>query len=125
MTHETDQLKRWLDPGQTSLDDLYAELGEVSPQSNAFGGDLVKQGRSMLLGLRAQLHEAVCGNEQVRNHPAVSGSDNINDSIALAAIVAAVIPQPVAAGINGLLIAALIVRIGIRKFCEGPGATGS
>lgn len=114
------QLRVWLDPEVTRLEDLYKALGETSPQSNAFGGDLIKQGRTMLMGMRARLHGAVCGNEQVRNHPAVAGSENINDSIALAAIIAAVIPAPVSAGINTLLIAALIVRLGIRNFCEGP-----
>ena len=120
MTEEEAKLRAWLDPDVTSLESLYAELGEASPQSNAFGGDLAKQGRAMLMGMRARLHGAVCGNEKVRNHPAVSGSDNINDTIALAAIIAAVIPAPASVGVNSFLIAALIVRIGVRNFCEGP-----
>lgn len=123
MSDEDAILKRWLDEDQTSLGDLYAELAKTSPQSNAFGGDLIKQGRSMLLGMRASLHGAVCGDAKIANHPAVAGSEDSNDMIALAAIVAAVIPQPVAVGVNTTLIAALIVRIGVRRFCDGPAAT--
>lgn len=122
MSADEAKLRDWLDPETTSLEDLYAALGDTSPQANAFGGDLVKQGRAMLMGMRARLHGAVCGNEEVRNHPAVSGSDNINDTIALAAVIAAVIPAPVAVGINSLLIAALMVRLGVRNFCDGPAA---
>lgn len=109
-----------LDPNETSLNDLYRMLGKASPQSNAFGGDLVKQGRAMLLGMRARLHGVVCADEKITSHPAVSGSDNVNDSIALAAIIAAVIPPAASASVNTLLIAALIVRIGVRNFCQGP-----
>lgn len=110
----------WLDPEETSLADLYKELGKASPQSNAFGGDLAKQGRAMLLGMRARLHGVICENQKIAAHPAVSGSDNINDSIALAAIIAAVVPPVASVSVNSMLIAALIVRIGVRNFCAGP-----
>lgn len=123
MTERPDdkQVEHWLNPDVTSLEDLYRLLGESSPQSNAFGGDLVKQGRAMLFGMRARLLSAVCGNEKVISHPAVSGSDDVNDSIALVAVIASVIPPMASVSVNTFLIAALIVRIGVRNFCKGPG----
>lgn len=123
MSSENDQLGVLLDPSKTSLDDLYAMLGKTSPQSNAFGGDMAQQGRRMLLGMRAQLKGAICGDDKIASHAAVQGSDDSNDMIALAAVVAALIPTTVAIAVNSTLVAALIVRIGIRKFCEGPEAS--
>ena len=119
------QLKIWLDEDETSLDDLYRELADTSPQSNAFGTDKAKQGRAMILAMRAQLHGAVCGNDKISAHPAIAGTDNVNDSVTFAALVAAVIPNPVATGLNAALIAAIIVRIGIRIFCNAGGSSRS
>lgn len=121
--NEDEQLKAWLDPQITTVESLYEALAQTAPRSNAFGGDLVKQGRAMLLGLRAQLHSRICGNERIVRHPAIAGTSQVNDSLALAALVAAEIPTEIGSGVNKLLIAALLVRIGIRQFCEGPAVT--
>lgn len=120
---ENDQLKAWLDPQVTTLDGLYEALAKTAPRSNAFGSDLVKQGRAMLLGFRTQLHRRICGNDRIVQHPAIAGTSQANDSLALAALVAAEIPADIGTGMNKLLIAALLVRIGIRRFCEGPAPT--
>ncbi|NQY97513.1 MAG: hypothetical protein HRT82_10160 [Henriciella sp.] len=120
MTETTDQVKTWLNSDLTSLEDLYTELAKTSPQSNAMGGDLAKQGRAMLLAIRTGLHDLICKNDEISNHPAVSGgSDDINDTIALTAIIAAVIPSDLGTGVNATLIAVLIARIGVRNFCIG------
>jgi|GEM_PF-6910286 len=120
MTEHADQTQTWLNPGLTSLDELYETLAKTSPQSNAMGGDLTKQGRAMLLAMRTRLHGFICKNDEISSHPAASGaSDNINDTIALTAIIAAVIPSDLGTGVNATLIAVLIARIGVRNFCKG------
>lgn len=103
----------------TSTEDLFRRLAVENPQSNAFPGDQIRKGRAMFLSWYAQLQGAICGNGRIASHPAIAGSDNSNDLVALAAVVAAEIPTEIGTGINNFLIAALIVRIGVRKFCEG------
>ena len=116
---DEDQLRDWVDPAVTDMEELLRRLAVENPQSNAFPGDQVRQGRAMLLGWRAQLRAAVCGKDRIANHPGVAGTGNVDDLVALAALVAAEVPTAIGSGINKLLIAALVVRIGIRKFCDG------
>lgn len=112
-------LRELVDPSVTPTDDLLRRLATENPQSNAYPGDLVRQGRAMLMTWRVQLQGSVCGKDRIAGHPAVGGTDNVNDMVTLAALVAAEVPTTIGSGINRLLIAALVVRIGIRKFCDG------
>lgn len=112
-------LRELVDPSTTETDELLRRLAAENPQSNAFPGDRVRQGRAMLMAWRGLLQASLCGKDRIASHPAVAGTDNVNDMVALAALVAAEVPTPIGSGINKLLIAALVVRIGIRKFCDG------
>ena len=112
-------LRDLVDPAVTDTDELLRRLAAENPQSNAFPGDQVRQGKAMLMSWRSQLQEAICGKDRIASHPAVAGTDNVNDMVALAALVAAEVPSVIGSGINKMLIAALVVRIGIRKFCGG------
>lgn len=112
-------LRDLVDPAVTDTDELLRRLSAENPQSNAFPGDQVRQGKAMLMSWRSQLQKAICGNDRIASHPAVAGTDNVNDMVALAALVAAEVPTAIGSGINNMLIAALVVRIGIRKFCDG------
>lgn len=112
-------LRSLVDPSVSDIDALFRQLAEETPQSNAFPGDQIRQGKAMFMSWYAQLHAALCGNDRIASHPAFAGTDNVNDMVALAAIVASEIPSDIGSGVNQALIAALSVRIGIRKFCEG------
>jgi len=112
-------LRDLVDPAVTDTDELLRRLAAENPQSNAFPGDQVRQGKAMLMSWRSQLQKAICGKDRIASHPAVAGTDNVNDMVALAALVAAEVPTAIGSGINNMLIAALVVRIGIRKFCDG------
>tara|TARA_B100000929_G_C15136218_1_gene292993 strand:+ start:66 stop:455 length:390 start_codon:yes stop_codon:yes gene_type:complete len=121
MTTSEQQVTIWLNENQTSIDELYVELAKLRPQSTAFGGNLVKQGRSIFINFRTQLYNKICSNEKIINHPAIGGSENVAEMIGLVALVASCIETDVIAkSINVMLIATLVVRIGIRKFCEYP-----
>lgn len=108
-----------MDPDRTSLDDLFRELAQQNPQSNAFPGDLARKGRAMLSAWRAQLRLNICGNARITQHPAIAGTDDVNDMVALAALVATEVPVDIGVGFNRILIAAMLVRMGIRRFCAG------
>ena len=117
--NDDELLRTLVDPAVTNTDELLRRLAAENPQSNAFPGDQIRQGRAMLMSWRVQLQGAICGKDGIANHPAVAGTDNVNDMVALAALVAAEVPTVIGSGINKFLIAALVVRIGIRKFCDG------
>lgn len=118
-------LRDLVDPAVTDTDELLRRLAAENPQSNAFPGDQVRQGKAMLMSWRSQLQGAICGKDRIASHPAVDGTDNVNDMVALAALIAAEVPTVIGSGINKMLIAALVVRIGIRKFCDGYDPTDS
>jgi hypothetical protein len=121
MTTSEQQVTVWLNENQTSVDELYVELAKLRPQSTAFGGNLVKQGRAIFINFRAQIYNKICTNEKILNHPAIGGSENAAEMIGLVAVVASCIESDVVTkSINVMLIATLVVRIGIRKFCEYP-----
>lgn len=120
MTHlnkiELETLEAWLDESRP-LDSLYAEFSKTEQGVGAFGRDPVEAGKSLLRNLHETLSGPVCGSKKIKS--LVQDPEGYsNDSIALGALIATQIENSPAQIVNRALAAALIVRIGVRVFCE-------
>lgn len=109
-------LERWINPDLSTMDDLLEELAIQSPQADAFAGNLAKRGREIILALRGELQKVICCSSEVLEHSYLS--DEIADKLALVAVIASLIPEEMGKAMNATLVAAILVRIGIRRFCE-------
>lgn len=95
-----------------SEDELFARLAD----SAALGADEIRkeeEGKAFFARLWAQQSELVCSNAVVQ---AYIRDPNASDSTAIAAqLLNLLIVVP---GVNMVLVACLIVRIGLRKLCQ-------
>lgn len=112
---ELQNLGQWTDE-RYALDNLYAQFATLEQGPGAVGGDPVEAGKAFLRNLHARLSDSICHSTTVRR--AVQDPQaNAADSIALAAVIAALIDTGPATIVNSGLAAALIVRLGVRSFC--------
>lgn len=101
---------------QTTLDALYADFAKEELGAGAIGRDPVEAGKAHLRNLHGSVEGFVCGSATVREL-VEDKTANTADMIALGAVIAALIDQSPARIVNTTLVAALIVRVGVRKFC--------
>lgn len=113
---ELETLETWLDRSKP-LDSLYAEFSKVEQGVGALGRDPVEAGKALLRNLHETLSDTICSSTKVKllvQDP----KGYTDDSIALGALIAALIDESPAQVVNKALAAALIVRVGVRIFCR-------
>ncbi len=118
---ELTTLEKWLDVS-LPIETLYADFAQSELGSGAIGRDIVEAGKALLRNLHRSLTDVVCCSSVVKTC-VIDKETNTSDMIALAAIIAALIKQSQAQVVNVTLVAALIVRVGIRKFCAKSWGT--
>lgn len=105
-----------LDESVMSEDALYAALAANLPGHEAFGSDLVEQGRAAFRNARGGLQRALCPRLQEPWALTMVTTWQASDAIALAAVIATLI-GPAGLGLNAAIAAALVVRMGLRNLC--------
>lgn len=105
-----------LDETLMSEDALYAALAANLPGHEAFGSDLIEQGKAAFRNARGGLQRTLCPKLQEPWAQTVITTWQASDAIALAAVIATLI-GPAGLGINAAIAAALIVRMGLRNLC--------
>ena len=108
-------MELWTDK-TCSLDNLYADFSTSEQGPGAVGGDPVEAGKALLRNLHDRLSDVVCNSTTVRSI-VQDPKANTADTIALCAVIAALIDSGPAKVVNSCLAAALIVRVGVRNFC--------
>lgn len=105
-----------LDESVMSEDALYAALAANLPGHEAFGSDLVEQGRAAFRNARGGLQRTLCPRLQEPWALTMVTTWQASDAIALAAVIATLI-GPAGLGLNAAIAAALVVRMGLRNLC--------
>lgn len=105
-----------LDERVISEDALYAALAADLPSHEAFGSDLIEQGKAAFRNARGGLQRTLCPRLKEPWAQTLIVSQQSSDAIALAAVIASII-GPAGLGLNSALAAVLVVRMGVRNIC--------
>ena len=101
-----------------STDEIYAELAREADEDHAFGQDQIRRGRDLFRNLETTLKRRVCPGYQHRmRDPHLTESQA--DVLAAAAVLASLVGSQLGPGVNAAVLAMLIVRHGVREWCEG------
>ncbi|UJX39299.1 hypothetical protein K9F62_11210 [Desulfovibrio sp. JY] len=100
-----------------SIESLYIELAESVPGSGALGLDKLEYGKNIFNNFKKRSRSIICESVLLNEISADPGS-NISDCMALAASIAAVIPSQYSTVINIGLASVLIVKVGVKNFCN-------
>lgn len=101
-----------------SEDQLYANLQQHNPEHRGKFFSSEKQievGKNDLQELKEDLHQSICENWKLCDK---IDSPNWNDPVVLVASIADVITTQIGGWIPAFTISTILVKIGIRKFCE-------
>jgi hypothetical protein len=93
---------------------LFKALGE-SLGASATGEDPEERGRAVFRRRLNEVRAAVCGNAVLQDY---YSNPNVSDATSIAVSVTGVLVAAHFSGINVVLIAALVARIGLRSICS-------
>lgn len=111
-----EEARQLLDAG-LPLGELFSRLGADALGAGAMRDDLEAAGRRIYEKITASARVRLCGNDDLRNFADPVYADT-GDAISMLAVVASLVAEETGHSINSLLVAALILRIGIRRLCE-------
>jgi len=92
---------------------LFHALG-AAMGAEAFGDDPEDGGRAVFRRRAQEIRDAVCGNALVRNY---CTNPNVSDTTSIAVSITGALVSAHFSGINVVLVAALVTRIGLRSIC--------
>ncbi len=115
LVSETDraELQRILDAGMDEAQ-LMRALGETLG-AEAIGDDPEERGRAVFRRRLEEIRGVICGNEVLRSY---WSNPNVSDATSIAVSVAGAFVASSFSGINVVLVAALVTRIGLRSICK-------
>lgn len=120
MTNKADaeQILTLLNDQITTLDTLFANLGESLPGHEGFGTDAVAKGRSAFKNARYWLCSELCPKLNEPGIRTLVTSQQSSDMVAAVAVIAALLESSSSGvALNGTLLAVIVVRMGIRNLC--------
>lgn len=106
----------YLSPAQ-AVDGLFLELGKQTLGPGAMRDDLAAAGKAIFRNMHGSLRSILCRDERLRAYADPSNA-HAADGLGLLAVIASLIAS-VSVGLNSMLVAALVLRIGLRNICEG------
>lgn len=112
--HELHQAQQFL---ASDINELFTELGHEVLGDGALLDDLHAAGKRIFWNLSDELRKRLCGNQQLKGLADPANADTA-DGLALLAVIAALVQPDTGEGINALLVAAIVVRLGLRQLCD-------